>query len=64
MIPPGETDLSILIDMIMTTRCHTVDNINFHKLVLNFEQFKGAQQILAASYLDKLQALQALKLKG
>ena len=54
VIPPGETDLKILVDMIVNTRTYTVDNVNFHKLVLCFEKIKDYRKRLSASYSEKM----------
>ena len=56
-ISPSETDLTILVDTMMNARCYTVANLDFYKLVLNFEKIKTCRKLLAPSYSEKIEKL-------
>ena len=56
-ISAGVTDLAVLVDVIMNTRCYTVANLDFHKLILTFEKIQNCRKLLSPSYSEKIQKL-------
>ena len=60
VIPPGDTNLYELVDMMMTARRHTVEIMDFNKLVNSLEKVEECRNCLPTSYSEKLEKLKTM----
>ena len=60
VIAAGETDLSTLIDMILTARRLTIESNHFQRLILQFLAISSRVEMMPDSCVEKIKELETL----